>query len=281
MKVFAISTLVCSVIGIILIVVCRSLVPRLLSWRGITMWRHTMFGTALVFDSKDGYGEAVRLLNVDGKFQSICYTSDELWCELTCAYHRHFSDILFRAGWPDRALVLGGGGFSLPKYLIDHDNLIQLDVCEIDPAIVDIARRFFRLDELREYAGARMRLYIEDGWAYLLETSKCYDLIVNDAFGGKHALGAMGTHEGALYVSKHLNARGLYFANLITALEGSKAAELKRIVQIYVEVFGYVYIFPERPEEPTKLGNNAFIASRYPLDIDADADGCLVFTQDA
>ncbi len=265
---FSISSLIYSAIGIALIVMCRVAVPRLLRWRGISMRRHTMFGTTLVFDSTDAYGEPVRLLNVDGKFQSVCYTSDELWCELTCAYHRHFSDMLFCAGWPDNALVLGGGGFSFPKYLIAHDDFVQLDVCEIDPAIITIAREHFRLDELRELAGSRMRLLIEDGWAYLLGTHNRYDLIVNDAFGGKKSLGPTATREGALCIKEHLSEQGLYFANVISPVKGNKAEPLMRTIELYLEIFGYVYLFPELPEHLSKPGNNAFIASTRPLAVD-------------
>ncbi len=277
---FSVGSLVYSAIGIALIVICRMLVPRLLRWRGISMYRRTMFGTALVFDSTVGNGEPVRLLNVDGKFQSVCYTSDELWCELTCAYHRHFASMLFCAGWPDSALVLGGGGFSFPKYLIAHDDLIQVDVSEIDPAIVEIAREHFRLDELCELAGSRLRLLVKDGWKYLLNTNRRYDLIVNDAFGGKKSLGPTATREGALCIKKHLSEQGLYFANVISPVQGKKAEQLMRIIELYLEIFGYVYLFPEHPEQLSQPGNNAFIASTRPLAVDGAAPLCFTFARE-
>ena len=267
MQLLVSSTLVCAAIGLGLLAFGRLVFPRLLAWRGIHMRRKTMFGVALVFDSADAEGEPVRLLNVDGKFQSICYVSDELWAELTCAYHRHFADALFEAGWPDDALVLGGGGFSFPKYLVEHDDVVRVDVCEIDPAIVELAREHFLLDRLEERAGGRMRLMVRDGWEWLRGCDRRYGIIVNDAFAGKRPLGPMGTPEGARVVHEHLGEGGLYLANVISPVEGRGAAPLMEAVETYVAEFGHVYVFPERPEHPRRPGNNAFVASERPLEL--------------
>jgi spermidine synthase len=43
--------------------------------RGVTIYPRTKFGPALVFDSTDDDGTPIRLLNVNGKFQSVCYPS--------------------------------------------------------------------------------------------------------------------------------------------------------------------------------------------------------------
>jgi spermidine synthase len=257
--------LILTIVGVALWAFVRWGLPRLLELRGVHMRRHTMFGIALVFDSADADGTPVRLLNVNGKFQSVSYIDDELWAELVCAYHRRFAEALFAAGWPDRALVLGGGGYSFPKYLIEHDDEVTVDVVEIDPAITELAREYFGLGRLERDAAGRLGLVQGDGWRWLRAAEEPYDLIVNDAFAGKRPLGQMGTVEGARIIHEHLSERGLYFANVISPIEGRRAHVLDEVMDAFAGEFGHVYVFAERPESPRKPGNNALIASTRPL----------------
>ena len=92
--------------------------PWLLKLRGVEMRRRSLFGTVLIFEHADEDGTPVRLLNVNGTFQSATYLSDELWAELVCAYHRTMVDEIDRHGRVRSVLVIGGGGYSLPKHLI-------------------------------------------------------------------------------------------------------------------------------------------------------------------
>jgi spermidine synthase len=267
-----------AVVGFALWAFVRWGLPALLELRGVHMTRHTMFGAALVFDSEDEDGTAVRLLNVNGTFQSVSYVDDCLWAELVCMYHRHFAEALDVAGWPSRALVLGGGGYSFPKYLIEHNQSICVDAVEIDPKITELARTWFGLDRLERDGRGRLSLVNEDGWAYLRKSSEPYGLVVNDAFAGKRPLGPMGTAEGARIIHEHLTADGLYMANVIAPLEGRGARVLEEVLDAFTAELGHVYVFAERPETPTKRGNNALIASSRPLalagaDIERHRDG--------
>ena len=243
--------------------------PRLLAWRGVTYERHTMFGASLVFDSEDEDGTAVRLLNVNGTFQSVCYVDDDLWCELVCLYHRRFADAVGRLDGPRRAIVLGGGGYSFPKWLLAHVPGLKVDVVEIDPAIVRIAREHFLLDRLEERYGeggeGRLATICDDGWKVLRAAEEPYDVIVNDAFAGKRPMGSLSAREGARLVAEHLSDDGVYLANVIAPLEGRGARTLNEVVEALKAELGHVQVFPERPEEPRKRGNNAVIASRREL----------------
>ena len=57
---------------VVVFIIGRLLIPRLLAWRGVKLVRKTMFGPALIFDAEDADGTPVRLLNVNGTFQSVC-----------------------------------------------------------------------------------------------------------------------------------------------------------------------------------------------------------------
>lgn len=238
------------------------LLPRLLRLRGVDMIR-TKFGPALVFDSPTDEVGTVRLLNVRGTFQSVSFVGDD-YAELACMYHQYFAEVLDIAGGADSALVIGGGGFSFPKWLVAHCPNTRIDVVEVDPAIIRIARQRFFLDRLEEDYHAerdgRFRVECADGWAYLRGSDRRWDLVVNDAFSGKRPLGPMRTDAGARIIHEHLTERGVYLANVICPLEGRRSRTLEETVRTFAEEFAHVYVIPERPEDPRHNGDNVFVA---------------------
>ena len=246
--------------------------PWLLRLRGVTMCR-TMFGLTLIFDSVNADGTPVRLINVNGTFQSASYVPDDLRFELACEYHREIARRIegmaekraaSAGAAPLRVLVMGGGGFSLPKYLAAYVPAAQVDVVEIDPAMVKIAREQFFLDECLEKTGAekdgRMSIIVGDAWGALKAAAEPYDVIVNEVFGGKRPLGPMETDEGARVVAEHLAPGGVYLADVRCAMEGRKSAPLREVQAAFGQVFSATEVVPEWPDEPHKPGNNVFVA---------------------
>lgn len=250
----------------------RLFLPRVLAWRGVWFSWHTRFGPALVFDSADADGTTVRLLNVNGTYQSVCYVDDELLWDPVCEYHRSWAHVVHRA-WPlrqgfepgeRRALVMGGGGFSFPKWIVAYRPDFTCEVVEIDPAITKVARERFFLDRLEDEFGTREngRLVVveDDAWDYLRRDQAGFDLIVNDAFSGNRPLGPLATDEGARLVREHLRPGGVYVGNVRTPLEGRRSRSLHAAEEAFRRAFAHVQTIPERPEEPRKKGNNALIA---------------------
>ena len=147
---------------------CLLVVVLVLRARGVIIYPRTKFGPALVFDSTDDDGTPIRLLNVNGKFQSVCYVEPARRWDLACIYHQYFAQIvdiqrdLFDAAkdaaeksTPSpaaarQALVIGGGGYSFPKWLAANVADVSTTVVEIDPKVTKIARERFFLDEALE-----------------------------------------------------------------------------------------------------------------------------------
>lgn len=242
---------------------------RLLEWRGVSVKR-TKFGLALLFDTADADGTPVRMLNVNGTFQSACYLSEDLWSELVCAYHRTSADVVAELPRLRRVAVIGGGGFSFPKWIVTHSRRIHVDAVEIDPAIIDIARESFSLARAEELFPGRLNVVCADGWEWLGAQTESFDLLINDAFSGKHPLGPLATNEGAALIHAHLDPAGTYLANVRAPLEGRGSESLHRTLAAFAQEFAYIWLIPEAPDEPGVLGNNTLVAS----DADLAAQGC-------
>nr|WP_075575808.1 fused MFS/spermidine synthase [Olsenella timonensis] len=246
--------------------------PWLLRRRNVVM-RRTKFGITLVFDAENLDHTPVRLLNVNGTFQSGCYVPEDLRFQLACEYHREMARVIEgmvrsrarTADAPLRVLVMGGGGYSLPKYLAAYVPEARVDVVEIDPAMTALAREFFFLDECLEKTGAerdgRLRLVTGDAWGFVRAAAEPYDVIVNDAFSGNRPLGPLTSSEGAAVVRGHLAGDGAYLANVRCAFEGRRARVLDEVVDCFGREFEHVGYVPEWPDEPGKPGNNVLVAT--------------------
>ena len=249
----------------------------ILRLRGVFVTR-TKFGVTMVFDSVDADKTPVRLLNVNGTYQSVSYVPKDLRAELAVEYHRLMADLIEQtAATPQptpagreeprtRVLILGGGGFSLPKYLIAYNPALDVTAVEIDPKIIKLAReRFFLTEVLNESnaeAEGRAHIVAGDAWKTLQDSSSgSFSVIVNEVFAGKKPLGSMKTAEGAQLVHDRLCKGGLYLADIRCPLEGPQSAPLSEVVEEFGRVFTHVAYVPEWPDTPKTAGNNVLIAT--------------------
>lgn len=187
---------------------------------------NTLFGHAAVFTVEDGAGRPVRMLAVGRSVQSGTYLGEDRF-ELPFEYYRAFERAVSAKGDAHDILMLGGGAFAYPKHaLIAHPGL-RMDVVEIDPAIIDLARRWFFLDELERRAGERLHILTGDAHTYLATCGKTYDVIVNDLFASAQAVADFASDEGIELVKAHLDEGGLYLVNAVTShLDYTRLAEL-------------------------------------------------------
>lgn len=77
----------------------------------------------------------------------------------------------------EKVLIVGLGGGSMIHFLKRYDPEIQIDAIEIDPAVVEIAKKYFAVP-----SDGKVKLLTEDGLKYLENTEAKYDVIYMDAF---------------------------------------------------------------------------------------------------
>ena len=155
---------------------------------------------------------------------------------------------------PRRILVVGLGGGSLPMFLRKHYPAAAIDVAEIDPGVVDVAKQFFgfREDELT-------RAHVGDGRQFIENVRQGYDIIFLDAFGARDVPKHLTTQEFLLAVRRVLVTSGVVVSNVWRPASNPLYDAMART---YQEAFEELFIL----DVPGDV-NNIFLAlpRRQPL----------------
>lgn len=112
-----------------------------------------------------------------------------------------------------RILFVGLGGGAMPMYTRAIMPGARIDVVEIDPLIVDVARRFFGFRP-----DSQMVVHTGDGRAFIENTPPgSYDLVVLDAFSDDAVPFALTTRQFLEAVRTRLAPGGVVVSNLWTS----------------------------------------------------------------
>ena len=232
---------------------------------GVYVNYDTQYGKITIYNSV--YNESkIRHLNIDKGNESATYLDEDKNYELVFEYTKYY-DLMFKSSKEIKeTLLIGGAGYSYPKYYISHYPDKKMDVVEIDKDIVNIAKKYFYLDKLiEEYnleENKRLNLITQDGRIYLNTNSKKYDAILNDSFSGNIPAKTLTTKEAAQKIHNSLNKDGVYLTNIISSIKGENSGFLKAEVNTLKQVFKNVYIVPCNTKTNLELvQNNMIIAT--------------------
>ncbi len=126
----------------------------------------------------------------------------------------HAVDLAFPAGEPLRALHLGGGALTLPRYLAHTRPGSRQLVAELDDALTDLVRGHLPLP-----AGHRIRVRAADARAVAESVRVAsYDLVIADVFAGAVTPGHLTTAEFAAATARALRPGGVYAVNVAAGL---------------------------------------------------------------
>ena len=113
-----------------------------------------------------------------------------------------------------RVLVLGLGGGAVPLYLARFLPDATVDSVEVDPGVIEAAKKYFGLRETE-----RFHLIEGDGRIYLNRHSEKYDIIVLDAFSGSYIPFHMMTKEFYQLAREHLAPHGVVAINILPSVK--------------------------------------------------------------
>jgi predicted membrane-bound spermidine synthase len=162
-----------------------------------------------------------------------------------------------------RALLLGLGPGMLAKSLVERG--LEVDVAEIEPAIPELARRFFGLPDA-------VRVHSMDARAYLARSRGTWDLIFLDAFAGENVPWYLMTVEGLEAMRARLAPGGLLIINTITRPDGGSPG-LLRLEAGLSRVFQHGRAYVDAGEagfQEQQLVNACLVAGAAPLSTAAE-----------
>jgi spermidine synthase len=197
----------------------------------------------------------VRTLYLDGAPQSATYVDGREG--YVFEYNRYTHLPLLFTEEVDRVLFIGGGGFSAPKGYLQRYGNATVDVVELDPAVVRVAREHFGVSD-----SPRLNVHVGDGREFLEETDRSYDVVVLDAYRKDRVPMHMTTVEFFELVHDRLGEDGTLVANVISATGGPGSAFYRAEYKTMRAAFPNVYAFPT--SETPFLQNVELVATKAP-----------------
>jgi SAM-dependent methyltransferase len=182
---------------------------------------------------------------------------------LDFSYAQMFSDVIAAAapdGAPLDVLHIGGGGFTMPRYLASAHPGSTSTVLELDPLLVRIAQ-----DELGLKTSADLQVRVGDARQGIRDVpEKSLDMVFGDAFGGVAVPWHLATREFVQEVDRVLRPGGMYAINVIDHPPlGFARAEAATLAS----VFGHVAVLAPPAVLAGRAGGNLIlVAAHRPID---------------
>lgn len=219
----------------------------------------TPYHHVLVADAFDPqYQSTIRYLILDDNFHSAMDLNNP---DRTVFPYTDYFNLAFLVN-PNitRVLFIGGGGFTGPKFFLKHYPSVSVDVAEIDPEVIRVAKQYFNVDP----SNPRLHIYNDDGRIYLQTTLQKYDLVVLDAYSKSYVPFQLMTSEFFQLLADHLNSNGCVVSNLISRESGDGSQLLNAEVRTIHAFFPAVYTFAVKGPDFSDLQNIIILANLSP-----------------
>ncbi|HEU6437671.1 MAG TPA: fused MFS/spermidine synthase [Nitratidesulfovibrio sp.] len=239
----------------------------------------TPYNHIRVYDATQA-GRPLRLLATDpGRYQSAAYPDD--MAELALPYTRFYALGPTLVPGARRVLMLGGGGYSVPKWLLSgraglNAATLRVDVVELDPGMTGVAHRHFGLTD-----DARLRVFHEDARAFLNRRARQaqatagadagtqtdhaarYDLIFTDIFNSYYSVPFhVGTVEAARRMRALLADDGAVVMNIISAAGGEDGRLFRAIRAAFAASFADVRVYAVATADSVDYVQNLMLVAR-------------------
>ncbi len=217
---------------------------------GYVLWRVTPVpdtnaeGEAILFRADTQYhritvteDDDARHLRFDSSHQSAISLDDPYQSRIRYPDYMHLALALK----PDakRVLVLGLGGGAITKRFWRDYPTVTVDSVEIDPVVVEVARKYFWLPE-----DERSRVFIEDARRYVQSTGETYDIVIVDAYYSDSLPFHLTTGEFLREIKSVMAPDGVLAYNVISAAEGRGSDLFRSMYRTALGVWDDLWVFP-------------------------------------
>ena len=199
-----------------------------------------------------------RVLRFDNAMQSTMSLSDPTGGGFEYTDFFHVPMVFNPSG--GRVLFIGLGGGTGPKTFLHDYDTVRVDVVEIDPEVVKVAKRYFAVNP-----SPRLSINVADGRVYLNRSAVTYSAIIVDAYAsgpyGPYIPYHLATSEFFEVAWKHLENGGCVVFNAIGQYRGENADVIAGLTVTFRAVFQAVYVFRARSSI-----NTVFVAMKIDPD---------------
>ncbi|MFH1593287.1 MAG: fused MFS/spermidine synthase [Candidatus Omnitrophota bacterium] len=183
--------------------------------------------------------------------------------ESACAYLKKTKKDL-------RVLVMGGGGYVVPRYMEANWPGSRIDVVEIDPAVTEAAILAFGLPEDTPLGIHHLdaRNHVDNILRRKNDGKKIeeFDFIYGDVISGLTIPYQLTTYEFNEKIRSLLSPDGVYIVNVLDSMRFGKFAGA--VINTMQRTFKHVYVFPAPQSGISTLVNNVFIVIGSGREID-------------
>ena len=179
----------------------------------------------------------IRHLRFDASNQSAIDLTDGF--RSTIAYPNYFDLALAINPDAKRVLVLGlGGGAVTKRWWRDYPEM-TIDSVEIDPVVVDVARRYFGLPD-----DPRLEVFTTDARRFVQTTDRTYDIVIVDAYYADSLPFHLTTTEFLQEVKARLAPDGVLAFNVISPVAGARSKLFRTTYGTAGGVWDHLWAFP-------------------------------------
>jgi len=191
--------------------------------------------------------------------QSATFVDD--FNEIYSEYAKNIGIAIEQLPTKKKFLILGGGAYSIPKYLLSKYPQAIVDVVEIDPGLTEIAKEYFglKLNKNLNIIHKDARMFINTS-----QFNNHYDAIIFDAFSSSPSIPFhLVTKESFARLLKMLKKDGLFAMNVISAATGKKSMLLSSIVNTLSLSVPFQQTFVVSPEKNKEDSQNILIFAAF------------------
>lgn len=168
----------------------------------------------------------------------------------------------------DRALVIGGGAYTVPKSLLQENSNVHVDVAEIEPSLVELSEKYFDVPKNEP----RLHHHIADGRRLLHDAPHRYDMIFSDVYYSLYSIPMhFTTKEFFQSAYNKLANDGIFVANIIGSIEDRPPSLVLSEIKTLQTVFPQVYAFATQSPNDTGVQNIILVGHKSKQQVTFDA----------